>query len=100
MGSEPRVALGQINMNDTALPMTRYAMSGDVNIAYQVMGNGPIDIFFVAGSVSHVEYLHEIKGYTAFMRRLSKFARVIMFDKRGHKADIPPLRITLSECQL
>ena len=58
-------------------------MSGDVNIAYQVMGNGPIDIIFVTGSVSHVEYLHEIKGYTAFMRRLSKFARVIMFDKRG-----------------
>jgi class 3 adenylate cyclase len=70
-------------MNDTALPTTRYAMSGDVNIAYQIMGNGPIDIFIVTGSVSHVEFLHEIKGYTAFMRRLSKFARVIMFDKRG-----------------
>jgi len=58
-------------------------MSGDLNIAYQIIGNGPIDIFIVAGSVSHVEFLHEIRGYTAFMRWLSRFSRVIMFDKRG-----------------
>jgi pimeloyl-ACP methyl ester carboxylesterase len=37
----------------------------------------------IAGSVSHVEFLHEIKGYTAFLRRLSTFARIISFDKRG-----------------
>jgi class 3 adenylate cyclase/pimeloyl-ACP methyl ester carboxylesterase len=70
-------------MNDIALPTTRYAMSGNLNIAYQIIGNGPIDIFIVTGSVSHVEFLHEIRGYTAFMHRLSKFARVITFDKRG-----------------
>src|SRR5712664_117051 len=70
-------------MNDFALPVTRYAMSGDVNIAYQVIGDGPVDIFMIGGSVSHVEFLHEIKGYTSFIRRLSAFARVITFDKRG-----------------
>jgi class 3 adenylate cyclase len=70
-------------MNDFVLPVTRYAVSGDVNIAYQIIGDGPVDIFMIAGSVSHVEFLHEIKGYTAFLRRLSTFARVISFDKRG-----------------
>jgi class 3 adenylate cyclase len=70
-------------MNDVVLPVTRYAMSGDVNIAYQIIGDGPVDIFMIGGSVSHVEFLHEIKGYTSFIRRLSAFARVIIFDKRG-----------------
>jgi hypothetical protein len=62
-------------MNDFALPETRYALSGDVNIAYQVMGEGPVDIILVPGVVSHVDFMHEISGYTAFLRRLSNFAR-------------------------
>ncbi len=70
-------------MSDFALPATRYALSGDVNIAYQVMGEGPIDIIIVPGMISHVEFAHEITGYTAFLRRLSTFARVVTFDKRG-----------------
>jgi class 3 adenylate cyclase len=70
-------------MNDFVLPVTRYAMSGDVSIAYQVMGDGPVDILVIGGSVSHIEFLHEIKGYTSFIRRLAAFARVITFDKRG-----------------
>jgi len=70
-------------MGDFALPVTRYALSGDVSIAYQVMGDGPIDLVMVPGLVSHVEFLHEAPGYTAFLRRLSAFARVIVFDKRG-----------------
>jgi pimeloyl-ACP methyl ester carboxylesterase len=70
-------------MNDFALPETRYAVSGDVNIAYQVMGAGPVDIIMVPGFVSHVEFMHELAGYTAFLRRLSTFARVVTFDKRG-----------------
>jgi pimeloyl-ACP methyl ester carboxylesterase len=70
-------------MNDFALPVTRYALSGDVNIAYQVMGDGPVDIIMVPGFVSHVEFTHELAGYTAFLRRLSTFARVVTFDKRG-----------------
>jgi class 3 adenylate cyclase len=70
-------------MTDFALPETRYALSVDVNIAYQVMGDGPVDLIVVPGVVSHVEFLHELGGYTAFLRRLSTFARVVTFDKRG-----------------
>lgn len=70
-------------MTDFILPATRYAISDDVSIAYQVMGEGPVDIVLVPGVVSHVEFLHELPGYTAFLRRLSHFARVIAFDKRG-----------------
>ncbi len=70
-------------MSDFILPTTRYAVSGEVNIAYQTMGDGPIDIVLVPGIISHVEFLHEFSEYTAFLRRLSKFARVVTFDKRG-----------------
>jgi class 3 adenylate cyclase len=70
-------------MSDFVLPVTRYAVSGDVNIAYQTMGDGPVDIIIVPGVVSHVEFLHEVPGYTAFLRHLSTFARVVTFDKRG-----------------
>jgi class 3 adenylate cyclase/pimeloyl-ACP methyl ester carboxylesterase len=70
-------------MDDLVLPVTRYASSGDVSIAYQTMGNGPLDIILIPGIVSHVEFMHELTGYTAFLRRLSTFARVVTFDKRG-----------------
>ena len=70
-------------MTDFAIPETRYALSGDVNIAYQTMGDGPIDIILVPGIVSHVEFAHEFVGFTAFLRRLATCARVVTFDKRG-----------------
>jgi class 3 adenylate cyclase/esterase/lipase len=70
-------------MAEFQLPTTRYAMSGDVSIAFQVMGDGPCDVVMVPGVVSHIESLHELPGYTAFLQRLSGFARVIIFDKRG-----------------
>jgi pimeloyl-ACP methyl ester carboxylesterase len=70
-------------MNDFAPPATRYALSGDVSIAYQVMGDGPVDLVIVPGIVSHVEFFHEVPGYAGFHRRLATFARVISFDKRG-----------------
>ena len=70
-------------MNDAALPATCYALSGDVSIAYQVMGDGPVDLVLVPGVISNIEFFHETPGYTAFLRRLSTFARVITFDKRG-----------------
>ncbi|MBL8550731.1 MAG: alpha/beta fold hydrolase [Hyphomonadaceae bacterium] len=65
------------------LPETRFARSGDVNIAYQVLGEGPVDLLLVPGLVSHVETSHEVRGYTAFLRRLARFARLATFDKRG-----------------
>jgi class 3 adenylate cyclase len=70
-------------MNDFELPVTRYALSGEVNIAYQTMGRGPIDIILVPGFMSHIEFMHELPGYTTFLRRISSFSRVVTFDKRG-----------------
>ena len=70
-------------MTDFKLPETRYAQSGDVSIAYQVMGDGPVDIIVVPGLCSHIEFQHETLGYTAFLRRLSRYSRVVTFDKRG-----------------
>jgi pimeloyl-ACP methyl ester carboxylesterase/DNA-binding XRE family transcriptional regulator len=62
---------------------TRYARSGDVSIAYQVLGSGPIDLVFVMGWVSHLDYFWEEPRFARFLRRLASFARVILFDKRG-----------------
>lgn len=70
-------------MSDFKLPETQYAQSGDVSIAYQIMGDGPIDLILVPGFVSHIEFWHEFPGYTAFLQRLASFARVVTFDKRG-----------------
>jgi class 3 adenylate cyclase len=70
-------------MTEFALPPTRYAVSGEFNIAYHVFDGGPIDLVMVPGLVSHLEALHELPGYTSFFRRTSRFARVIAFDKRG-----------------
>jgi DNA-binding winged helix-turn-helix (wHTH) protein len=64
-------------------PETRYASSGDVNIAYQVIGDGPVDLVFVMGWVSHLEYFWTEPRFARFLRRLASFSRVILFDKRG-----------------
>jgi pimeloyl-ACP methyl ester carboxylesterase len=73
----------EYDVTEQTLPETRYAQSGDVNIAYQVMGDGRIDILVVPGLTSNVEMFHDLPGYTATLRRLAKFARVVAFDKRG-----------------
>ena len=62
---------------------TNYASSGDLSIAYRTFGEGEIDLVIVPGFVSHVELLWEHPTTARFMRRLSSFARVITFDKRG-----------------
>jgi pimeloyl-ACP methyl ester carboxylesterase/DNA-binding winged helix-turn-helix (wHTH) protein len=64
-------------------PVTKYARSGLVNIAYQVVGSGPIDIVFVMGWVSHLEMFWVEPSFARFLRRLSGFGRLILFDKRG-----------------
>lgn len=64
-------------------PETRYAKSADVHIAYQVMGDGPIDIVFVQGFISNLEVQWEDPGLTHLFNRLGAFARLIVFDKRG-----------------
>ena len=64
-------------------PKTQYALSGDVQIAYQVVGDGPIDCVYVPTWASHVEHLWEEPRVARFYERISHFARVILFDRRG-----------------
>src|SRR3972149_6174934 len=64
-------------------PETRYARSGDVYIAYQVVGDGPRDLVFVMGWVTHLELFWEEPTVARFMDRLASFSRLILFDKRG-----------------
>ena len=62
---------------------TRYAKCGPVSIAYQVVGQGPVDLVYVPGFVSHVEVAWEEPRLARFLGRLASFARLIVFDKRG-----------------
>lgn len=64
-------------------PETRYARSGEVNIAYQVVGNGPLDLVFVMGWVSHLDCFWTSPLFSRFLLRLASFTRLILFDKRG-----------------
>src|SRR5438445_8885661 len=61
----------------------KYARSGDVYIAYRVFGDGPRDIVLIPGTISHVELLWEMPSNEHLLKRLTAFARVIAFDKRG-----------------
>jgi pimeloyl-ACP methyl ester carboxylesterase len=65
------------------VPETRYARSGGVNIAYQVVGEGPRDLVYVPGWVSNVELMWEEPALAGFLERLASFSRLILFDKRG-----------------
>jgi len=77
---------------------TKYAKSGDLSIAYQVLGEGPIDLVLVPGLMSHVEFFHDLPGYTAYLARLARFGRVIAFDKRGSGLSDRPSQVgTLEE---
>jgi pimeloyl-ACP methyl ester carboxylesterase len=83
-------------------PETRYTRSGDVNIAYQVIGDGPRDIVYVPGWVSNVEVIWEEPSAARFLERLASFARLILFDKRGtglsdRVADLPDLETRVGD---
>ena len=64
-------------------PETRYAQSGDVHLAYQVIGDGPIDLVLFGTFVSHVELNWENPSIARFLRGMASFSRLIVFDKRG-----------------
>ena len=66
-----------------AAPAVHYARSGEVNIAYQVVGSGPLDIVFVMGWVSHLEYFWNEPTFARFLTSLASISRLILFDKRG-----------------
>ena len=65
------------------VPKTRYVKSGDVHIAYQVTGQGPLDLLLVAEAFSHLEMRWEEPALARSLRQLASFSRLIMFDKRG-----------------
>jgi hypothetical protein len=71
---------------------TRYANSGGASIAYQVHGEGPPDLVFVPGFVSHVELYWEHPTVARFFRRLASFSRLVLFDKGGRGLSDRPAR--------
>lgn len=66
-----------------SLPATRYARSGSVRIAYQVIGKGPLDLVFVPGFISNLDHAWDEPILATFLGRLASFSRLILFDKRG-----------------
>ena len=67
----------------SAPPETRYARSGDIYVAFQVVGTGPVDLVYCPGFMSHVEYAWEEPLLARFLQRLASFSRLIVLDKRG-----------------
>ncbi|MAH72653.1 MAG: hypothetical protein CBC09_01290 [Cellvibrionales bacterium TMED49] len=63
---------------------TKFLTSGDLTLAYQIFGNAAQDLIIVPGIVSHIEFSHEMPGYSSFINELAKYFRVITFDKRGN----------------
>ena len=85
-------------------PRTRYALSDDAHIAYQVFGEGDLDLVFVPGFVSNIEHYWEMPQVPDVLERLGSFARVVMFDKRGTGlsdpvAGPPPLEQRMDDMQ-
>ncbi len=74
---------GYILTTPVITPKTRYAHSGDASIAYQVVGDGPVDLVVINGPASHLELLWEEPSTAACFSRLASFARLVMFDRRG-----------------
>jgi pimeloyl-ACP methyl ester carboxylesterase len=82
-------------------PQTRYARSGDVNIAYQIVGDGPRDLVLVPGWVSNIEVFWEHPAAASFLDRLASFCRLILFDKRGtglsDRVEIPGIETRMDD---
>jgi pimeloyl-ACP methyl ester carboxylesterase/DNA-binding winged helix-turn-helix (wHTH) protein/class 3 adenylate cyclase len=83
IAASPRLPISASQLPASPAPETHYAQSGDVNIAYQVVGSGDLDVVFVMGWVSHLEYFWKEPHFAAFLNRLANFSRLILFDKRG-----------------
>jgi len=76
----------------------RFARSGDIDVAYRVVGDGPIDLVYVSGAYTHLEIMWELPQYRRYCERLGEFTRLITFDKRGMgMSDRVPGATTLEE---
>lgn len=83
-------------------PETRYARNGEVSIAYQVVGHGPLDLVMVPGFMNNIEIAWEEPHYAKFLTRLASFSRLIVFDKRGtglsdQVAAVPSLEVRMDD---
>src|SRR5947209_111377 len=76
LNGEPRIA-------GVAAPPTRYARSGEVQIAYQTLGEGPPDVVFIGGPASHLDLQWDDPSLARTMQRYASFCRLIRFDRRG-----------------
>jgi pimeloyl-ACP methyl ester carboxylesterase len=65
------------------IPQTRYTRSGDVHLAYQVLGEGSLDLVYIPAFTHHVELAREVPSQAVFLRRLASLGRLLLFDKRG-----------------
>ncbi len=81
-------------------PQTRYALSGDVHIAYQVLGHGPIDVVYVPSWISQVEHYWEEPLVARYFERLASFSRLILFDRRGSGLSDPVVAAPTLEEQM
>ena len=84
------------------LPVTQYAKSCDVHIAYQAFGAGPVNLVMVPGFVSNVENYWDQPDLARFLNRLATYARVVTFDKRGtggsdRVAELPGLDVRMDD---
>jgi class 3 adenylate cyclase len=84
------------------LPDTRYARSGDLRIAYQVVGQGPIDLVFVLGFISNIDLIWDDPVFAGILNRLAAFSRLILFDKRGtglsdRIGELPSLEVRMDD---
>ena len=76
----------------------RFARSGDVHVAYRVVGDGPIDLVYVQGAYTYLEIDWELPAYRRYCERLAEFTRLVVFDKRGMgMPDRVPETVTLEE---
>ena len=76
-----------------ARPETRYTRNGGVHLAYQVVGDGPVDLVYVAGFISNLELQWEDPAYRRLLERLAGFSRLIVFDKRGSGLSDPVVQV-------
>ena len=86
-----------IDVRMATAPLTKYAKCGDISIAYQVVGDAPLDVIIVLGGISNIEVFWELPEFAAWITRLASFCRVILFDKRGFGMSDRDVDLTLEE---
>jgi class 3 adenylate cyclase/pimeloyl-ACP methyl ester carboxylesterase len=95
---------GRGSVGSVEAPETRYAQSGELQIAYQVLGEGPLDLVVIQPYLSNIELFWELPSYARLFERLSSFSRLILFDRRGSGmsdgiAGATPLEETIDDVQ-